>query len=65
MPTTRDTAELLALQRRIAEMSPADRLRLAADLVDVGKHDLAETLAGDAVDELRGQRIERNQGGRR
>lgn len=57
MPTVRDTAELLALKKRVEAMSPADRLRLAAGLIEHRKYDLAEVLAGNVVDELRALRI--------
>lgn len=57
MPTVRDTAELLALKKRIANMSPADGLRMAAECIDLGKYDIAETLAGQIVDELRAVRL--------
>jgi hypothetical protein len=57
MPTTRDTAELLALKRKVENMSPGDRLRLAAGLIDHGKYDIAETLTSNVVDELRAVRI--------
>jgi hypothetical protein len=59
-PTTRDTAELLALKTRIAALSPADQLRLCAGLLDHGKYDIAETLIGNIVDELRALRLLRN-----
>lgn len=61
MPTTRDTAELLELKKKIQSMSAADQLRLCAGLIDFGKYDLAETLAGNVVDELRALRISRGQ----
>lgn len=57
MPTVRDTAELLALVKRIEAMSPADQLRLAACLIEEGKYDHAEAIAGKVVDELRLVRI--------
>lgn len=52
-PTTRDTAELIALKRRIEKLSPPDRLRLAASLIEAGKLPLAESVAGAVVDELK------------
>lgn len=60
MPTVRDTAELLDLKRRIEKLSPGDRLRVAAACIDDGKHEIAETLAGQIVDELRALRLLRN-----
>jgi hypothetical protein len=61
-PTTRDTAELLALKKRIEALSPADRFRLVAHLVEAGKYEIAETLASNLVDELRALRLLRHQG---
>jgi len=60
MPTVRDTAELLSLKRKIEKLSPGDRLRVAAACIDDGKYDIAETLAGQIVDELRAMRLLRN-----
>ncbi len=57
MPTTKDTAELLALQKKLAELSPADRLRLCAELVSVQKYDIAETLIDQVLTELRAVRL--------
>ncbi len=56
-PTIRDTAELLALKKRIEGLSLADRMRLVASLLDLGKYDIAETLTGQVVDELRARRL--------
>ncbi len=56
-PTTRDTAELIALKKKAASLSFSGRLRLAAELIDEGKAPLAETIAGEVVDELRIFRI--------
>jgi len=52
-----DTAELLALKKRIEDLSPGDRLRVAAGCIDKGKYDIAETLASQIVDELRAVRL--------
>lgn len=58
MSTTKGTAELLALKKRIDAMSLGDRLRLVAGLIDLGgKDDIAETLASNVVDELRARRL--------
>jgi hypothetical protein len=57
MPTTNDTAHLLDLKRRIEKLSPGDQLRVAAGCIDDRKYDLAETLAGNVVDELRALRL--------
>jgi hypothetical protein len=51
--TTKDTAELLALKQKIEALSPADRLRLAASLIEQGKFAHAEVIAGAVVDEIR------------
>jgi len=59
MPTVRDTAELLDLKRRIEKLSPGDQLRLAAQCVDAGKYDIAETLTRNIADELAALRIAR------
>lgn len=57
--TVRGTAKLLELKRKIEGLSPGDRLRLCAGLIEQGEYDLAETLAGTVVDELRLVRIQR------
>lgn len=57
MPTTRDTAELLALKQRIEKLPVSDQLRLCAELLDLGKDDIVETLAGSVVDTLRARRL--------
>jgi hypothetical protein len=57
MPSVRDTAELLKLKARLESLSPGDQLRIAAGLVDACKYDLAETIAGNIVDELRAKRL--------
>jgi hypothetical protein len=62
MVTTRDTAKLLDLKKRVESMSPGDRLRLCAGLIDEGGEGnfaIAETLASNVVDELRFVRIMR------
>jgi hypothetical protein len=60
MPTVRDTAELLALKKKIENLSHGDRLRVAAACVDAGKLEITETLTGQIVDELRAVRLLRN-----
>ncbi len=57
MSTVQDTAELLKLKAKIESLSPADRLRLCAGLIEQGKYDIAETLVGNVVDELRALRL--------
>lgn len=57
LPSIRDTAELLALKKRIEKLSPGDRLRIAAACIDQGKLEIAETLASQIVDELRALRL--------
>jgi hypothetical protein len=61
MTTTQDTAHLLALKKRIEHLSPGDQLRLAAECVDHGYLDIAETLASNVVDELRAVRLLRRE----
>jgi hypothetical protein len=56
-PPPRPTTDFLELQRRINDLSPADRLRVCAELLDAGKRELAETLLGNVIDELRGLRL--------
>jgi hypothetical protein len=63
MATVRDTAEFLALKRRIEKLSPGDRLRLCAELLDLRKYEIAETLTSQAVDELRLVRMMRGRSG--
>jgi hypothetical protein len=60
-PTVKDTAHLLELKRRIENLSPGDQLRLAAECIDKGEYDIAETLAANIVDELRALRLLRRQ----
>ena len=57
MPTVRDTAKLLDLKRKIENMTPGDRLRLCAGLIEKGEYDIAETLTSQVVDELRAVRL--------
>jgi hypothetical protein len=57
MNTIRDTAELLQIKKQIEALSPPERLRLAAGLIEQGKLNLAETIAGRVVDELRLKRL--------
>jgi hypothetical protein len=40
------------LKDKIAAMSPADRLRLAASLIEHGKLDIAHVLVSNIADEL-------------
>lgn len=56
-PTTRDTAELLTLKAKIEKLSPPDKLRLAAMLIEQGKLALAETIAADVHAQLAALRI--------
>lgn len=55
--TTRDTAELLAVTRKIENMTAANQLRLCAELLDAGKFEIVETIAGRVVDMLRALRL--------
>lgn len=57
MPTVADTAKLLELKRQIEGMTPANRLRLCAGLLEQGQYEIAETIAGNIVDELRALRL--------
>lgn len=41
-------------------MSPGNRLRLCAELIEQGEYDIAETLTSNVVDELRAVRLLRN-----
>lgn len=53
--TTRDTAKLLDLQKRIEKMTPGDQLRLCAGLLDAGGEGnfaMAETIAWNVIDYL-------------
>ncbi len=52
-PTVADTAKLLKLKAQIESMTPGDRLRVCAGLIDKGEYDIAETLTANVVDELR------------
>jgi len=45
--------DLQALRAQVEAMSPANRLRLAAGLIEARKYDLAEVIAGNVVDELK------------
>ena len=60
MPTVVDTAKLLKLKAQIENMTPPDRLRLCAGLIEQGQYDIAETLVGNVVDELRAVRLLRS-----
>ena len=60
MPTVQDTAKLLELKRKIGNLSPANRLRLCAELLECGEYEIVETLAGNVVKELRAVRLVRN-----
>lgn len=57
MATVKDTAELLDLKKRIENLTPGDRLRVAAACIDDGKLEIAETLADNVVTELRAMRL--------
>ena len=61
MLTTHDTAKLLALKKRMENLSAADKLRLCAGLLDKGSDEgtlaMVETLAGNVVDQLRAARM--------
>lgn len=57
MNTTADTAEWLRLKVEIRNLSHADQLRAAATLLDEGKQNVAEAIAGHVVDELRATRM--------
>lgn len=46
------TKELQELAQRIKALSPQERLRLAADLLDSGRLDLAHRLVRKTVDEM-------------
>jgi len=41
---TASTVELLAIQKKIEDLSPPNRLRLAALLIENGKYELAEAI---------------------
>jgi hypothetical protein len=58
--TTRDTAKLLALRDRMSKLTPGDRLRLCAELLDQGGEGnlaIVETLGGGVIDALRAKRM--------
>jgi len=57
MPTTADTAKLLALKKKIDGLSAADQLRICAALCDRGEYEIAETLTSNVVDALRARRL--------
>ena len=57
MLTVQDTARLLKLKAELEKLSPGDKLRVAAGLIDKGSYALAETIAGNIVDELRAVRL--------
>ena len=60
--TLDDTRDYLRALRSLdeAEVSAANRLRAAATLLDAGKVDIAEAIAGRVVDGLRKVRLSRN-----
>ena len=60
MATVADTAKLLKLKAQIENLTPANRLRLCAELIEHGEYEIAETLAGKVVDEMCAIRILRN-----
>jgi hypothetical protein len=72
-PLTAVPADLPALKAEIDALSPSDKLRLAADLLEKGKEDLAHTIAESVVTELGAARaveflkrgLDRPRGGRR
>lgn len=47
-----DDTEVAELKARIEKLTPPDRLRLAADLLEAGRLDLAERVASVVVEEL-------------
>ena len=58
--TTKDTARLMDLKKRVEAMTPGDQLRLCAGLVDEGSLSslaIAETLAARVLGELQLVRI--------
>jgi hypothetical protein len=55
--TTHDTAKLIAMKKQIEGLSPGNRLRLAADLIDARQYAIAETIARNVVDELTAVRV--------
>ena len=60
MLTTTNTAKLLALRDRMENMKPSDKLRLCAELLDLGDEGslaMVETLGGRVIDELRAARM--------
>ena len=60
MLTTKNTADMLAMKKRMENLSHGDRLRLCAKLVDLGDEGslaIAETLGGHVIDELRSVRV--------
>lgn len=62
MPTVQDTAKILDLKRRMQALSPSDKLRLCAELLERGQQwrDIVKTLAGEIVDGLRAMRLFEN-----
>ena len=57
MPTVADTAKLLKIKKELEAMTPANQLRVAAGLIEQGDYSIAETIAGNIVDELRALRL--------
>jgi hypothetical protein len=55
--TTKDTAEFLAIKRKIENLTPANQLRLSAELIEHGQYAIAESIAGNVVAELTARRI--------
>ena len=62
MPTVADTAKMLDLKKKMAALSPADKLRMCGELLDRGPQfrDIVEYLAGEVVDGLRALRLFEN-----
>lgn len=56
---TRQTTELRELADRLMGLTPDYRLVVAAALLEQGKDELAETIAGAVVEELRARRLGR------
>jgi hypothetical protein len=52
-----EPTDVLEVQRKLNDLSPADRLRVCASLLDRAELELAETLLDQVIDELRGLRL--------
>ena len=58
--TVKDTANMLALKKRMESLTAGDQLRLCAELVDRGDEGslaIVETLVGRVIDTLRETRL--------